>query len=181
MEGPGPSEDDLRRTIRNVVDEHKSLNKRTADQSRTFVNRPVESRTSFNPEQRTDFTFTISSPAHMPFLKYFREGSKTAECRIDGPGFRNLEVGKTIWFHNRFDGIVCRITFIHRYKGFEEMLNAEGIDNLLPQLKQVHPSRKMEDALKVYRGFPGSHRVATLGAIAIGVKWIADKRPSGRN
>lgn len=181
MEDPGPSPEDLRHTIRHAVEEQKSANKRTVDETRSVINRHVEPAQAFNSQQRTDFTFTISSPAHMPFLKFFREGSKTAECRIDGPGFRNLAVGKTVWFHNRFDGIVCRITFLHRYKSFEDMLNAEGIDNLLPQLKNVNPSRKMEEALRVYRGFPGSHRVAMMGAIAIGVKWIADKIPSGKN
>ena len=125
-----------------------------------------------------DFTFTMMNPRHTPYMDYIRSGKKLAEGRINSGGYSHLVEGKTIYFHNRHEGIICLITFVHRYKSFEALLEAEGIDNMLPQLKHISSSSsKMDEALRIYHSFPGAERVKTFGALAIGVQFLRDHRP----
>ncbi len=122
----------------------------------------------------TRHALTIQSRPEAPYLRYIREGIKTAECRINGPMFHRYRVGDEINLHNRSEGIICRIEFLHPYKSFAEMIEAEGALNLLPQLKgrRLEGDALMQAAIAVYRGFPGSERVHQQGCLAIGVKYL---------
>lgn len=50
------------------------------------------------------------------------------------------------------------------YKSFEEMILAEKRENIVPFVNSN------EEALKIYKSFPGWQRVKNLGCCAIGVK-----------
>ena len=50
------------------------------------------------------------------------------------------------------------------YDSFEDMLNSEGVQNLVPFVDNFN------DALKIYNSFPGSQKVQSSGCCAIGVK-----------
>lgn len=130
---------------------------------------------------KPDHTITIQSRPEAPYMTYLRTGEKTAECRVNGRMYQNLREGNIILFHNRQEGIFCKIIFLHKYKTFKEMIETEGATNLLPQLKKLKLSEAdlMQRAIKTYEGFPGSHNVVQWGSIAIGVKYLCDKPRQG--
>jgi ASC-1-like (ASCH) protein len=86
-------------------------------------------------------------------------------------------VGDELRLHNRNEGIICQIVFLHRYNSFREMVDKEGVYNLLPQLKNrrdLEGEALMSAAIRTYEGFPGSDRVRTQGCVAIGVKYLRE-------
>ena len=58
---------------------------------------------------------------------------------------------------------------MHFYDSFEDMLNSEGVQNLVPFVDNFN------DALKIYNSFPGSQKVQSSGCCAIGVKSIESR------
>ncbi len=131
-----------------------------------------------NPETiRSDHSITIQSRPEAPYMTYLRTGEKTAECRINIPMYQKIREGDIILFHNRQDGIFCKVTFLHTYRTFKDMIQAEGVTNLLPQLKRLNKSdaELMPQAIRTYEGFPGSQNISRYGSVAIGVKYLCDK------
>lgn len=127
-------------------------------------------------------TYTMMNRKDAPYMDWIRTGEKLAEGRINSKGFERLRVGDFVRFHNRREGIVCEITFLHRYNGFKEMLVAEGPLNMLPQLKKMRVKEKdyLDSGVKIYQGFPGSQRVQRMGALAIGVKYLGEMKVGDR-
>lgn len=120
---------------------------------------------------------TIQSRPEAPYIKYIRDGVKTAECRIYLGQFTRYREGDELRLHNRNEGIICQITFLHRYGSFREMVVKEGVHNLLPQLKnrrELEGEALINAAIRIYEGFPGSDRVRTQGCVAIGVKYLRE-------
>lgn len=126
-------------------------------------------------------TLSIQSNPKTPYLEYFRQGIKKAEGRINYPTFSKYQVGDLIYFHNRRDGILCKITFLNRYQSFSEMLNSEGILNMLPQLKDQPVSDLFEKSLLIYKKFPNAEKAEEHGVIAIGVEFLKNKIPGKKN
>ena len=150
--------------------------------ARSSQKQPVEARSvaagDIDPKTiRPDFTFTIQSRPDAPYIDYLRRGEKTAECRVNGHMYQRLKEGQILLFHNRNEGIFCQVTFLHRYASFKEMVENEGVTNLLPQLKKLNLSAEdlVGRAVRIYEGFPGSDNVRRFGSIAIGVKYLCDK------
>lgn len=121
----------------------------------------------------TDRKFTIPQADHKistmsnkdrPYIIWLAQGVKAAEGRINIPLFQKMKVGQTVCFHNRFQYVLCKISFLHTYKGFREMLEKEGVKKMLPF------ARTIEEGIKVYQSFPGASRVSQFGAVAIGVE-----------
>lgn len=114
---------------------------------------------------------SIINTVERPYLKWLASGEKTAEGRINTPDRRKMQVGEYIFLFNNIkedQNILGIISFKHEYKTFREMLITEGVSNMLPFLK----SEDLEQAIKVYEGFPGAERVKKLGCVAIGLKII---------
>ena len=131
-----------------------------------------------NPETiRPDHQITIQSRPEAPYMTYLRTGEKTAECRINIPTYQKIREGDIILFHNRQDGIFCKVTFLHTYHTFKDMIQTEGVTNLLPQLKRLKKpdAELMPQAIRTYEGFPGSQNISRYGSVAIGVKYLCDK------
>ena len=124
-----------------------------------------------------DHTKSIISTAAAPYLRYIREGKKHAEGRINAPSYAALKVGDTICFHSPTEGIICEITFLHRYRSFREMLEREGAQRMLPQLagRNLSPEACMVEGVKIYERFPKAGRVAKMGCLAIGVKYLRER------
>lgn len=108
----------------------------------------------------------IDTPSR-PYLKWLKEGVKTAEGRINTPACQKMRVGDSIVFWDKQTGhyIYGTIVFKHEYDSFEEMLCAEGVRNMLPFLE----NQNIAEGVKVYQQFPGSERVTTYGCVAIGL------------
>ncbi|PWU16053.1 MAG: hypothetical protein C5B45_01380 [Chlamydiae bacterium] len=126
--------------------------------------------------EKPKHVFTVQNRKEAPYLELIRNGTKKAECRVNTPAFGKIQVGDPIQFHNRHQGILCRVTYLHTYKNFREMVIGEGVKNILPHIydDKLDTGKLIEKAVKVYEDFPGSHRVQAYGSIAIGVIYLRD-------
>ena len=68
---------------------------------------------------------------------------------------------------NRVCSLLCEITYVHVYKDFRQMIEAEGLRHLLPF------ARSVAEGMRIYECFPGAEGVHRYGAAAIGVKPIS--------
>lgn len=102
-----------------------------------------------------------------PYLSWLTSGMKKAEGRVNSPKYRSMQIGDTISFCDKETGhyIYGKIKFKHEYKSFEEMLNSEGVSNMLPFLKD----HELTEGVAVYNAFPGASRVREFGCVAIGI------------
>ena len=115
------------------------------------------------------YKLSMINNKRLPFLQCIANGSKKAECRIASDYIRSFKVGGGLLLYSGREFTVCEITFLHFYKSFEDMLSAEGVENMVPFAKSF------EGALEIYKSFPGAKRVESQGCVAIGVKCIRSK------
>ena len=107
-------------------------------------------------------------PIREPFLSLIRKEEKRVEGRVNSIMCRRLRTGDFIHFFNRCYGILCKITFLHDYSSFEQMLKREGVSNLLPGIHSIR------EGIRVYENFPGANREKRCGVVAIGIRVIDD-------
>ena len=105
-----------------------------------------------------------------PYLKWLKDGIKTAEGRVNSEKYQEIQLGDEVFFtdtqgENFIKGIVI---FKHEYVSFKEMLISEGVKNMLPFLN----NDELEKGIKVYQNFPGAERVKKFDCVAIGIKII---------
>ena len=102
--------------------------------------------------------------------KYFdaiKAGIKIAEGRPFSSKFKDLHPGDQISFTcvTTNEIIVCRVQAIHLYPSFYEMLQAQGLCNMLPGVATI------EQGVAVYEGFPGyKEKAFAHGVLAIEIK-----------
>lgn len=106
---------------------------------------------------------SIINNKKLPFLQYISLGIKKAECRIATNNIRNFKVGDELLLKGKDESVLCEITYLHFYKSFEDMIVCEKTENIVPFVDSD------EEALKIYKNFPGSQRVTSMGCCAIGV------------
>ncbi len=122
---------------------------------------------------------------HLPmkgtiYLENIKKGVKTHEGRVCRGTCAKMRVGDHLVLKDKSaqKGIECEIISCDKYYSFKEMLQAKGVLNMLPQLaeyaKRATSEKLLEEGVRVYEGFPGSHDVKKLGCVAIGVKFLKD-------
>lgn len=92
------------------------------------------------------------------------EGLKTVEGRLNKDKFAEIEIGDVLMMqpeNKRF-----RVVGRRQYKTFREMLEAEGIKNVLPDKNNI------EEATKVYKKFYKESEENKYGVLAIRIKRI---------
>jgi ASC-1-like (ASCH) protein len=102
------------------------------------------------------------------YLEAIAEGKKKIEGRLYDEKRQRIKPGDTIIFENR---LMCIVKDIRVYSSFREMLESEGIENVLPGVKDV------EEGLNVYRKFYSEERERKYGVVAIEVEpagWIGE-------
>ena len=114
--------------------------------------------------------FSMINTPERPYLKWLKDGIKTAEGRVNSEKYQGIQLGDEVFFtdtqsENFIKGIVI---FKHEYVSFKEMLISEGVKNMLPFLN----NDELEKGIKVYQNFPGAERVKKFGCVAIGIKVI---------
>lgn len=116
---------------------------------------------------------SIINKVSRPYLNWIKDGTKTAEGRINSYLCQKMKIGDTILLYNRHDDqyIYGSISFKHVYKTFREMLIFEGVKNMLPFLEDTD----IEKGIDVYNSFPNSNRVKIFGCVAIGIKVLKYK------
>lgn len=140
------------------------------------VKKPKISTHGSLTEKLHDHTFTMINRKNNPWMDLIRSGEKTVEGRVNLKAFEKLKVGEKVYFHNRHQGILCKITHLNIYNSFEDMIEVEGVKKLAPHIckSKLNETSWKKNALKLYYSFPGSQRVKNLGALAIGVKYICN-------
>lgn len=116
---------------------------------------------------KAEHNLPMINTATRPYLSWLESGKKTAEGRVNGSTYRRMHVGDSISFCDRKSGeyIYGFVKFKHEYESFQEMLNSEGVSNMLPFLKDS----ELMEGVRTCNRFPGSSRVNQYGCVAIGI------------
>lgn len=108
---------------------------------------------------------------HPEYLSMVAAGKKSVEGRLKRPKLDGLEVGKTLLLRNTASLaslLPVKISFLHFYSSFKEMLEHEGIENCLPGIKNI------EEGVQLYHSFPGYKEGEVLyGVLGIGISLIS--------
>lgn len=105
---------------------------------------------------------TIQLNVEEPYLSFILNGQKTIEGRLNKGKFKDLQIGDILIIgpeENKF--IVNSLTL---YKSFREMLEKEGIENIIPN------KNTLDEAESVYHSFYTKEQEEEFGVVAIGIK-----------
>lgn len=109
-------------------------------------------------------TIPIDSSSEAPYIKWIAQGQKRAEGRVNRELYHGMKVGETLRMENKQgEYVLCLITYKHTYGSFREMLESEGLHNMLPA------ARTIEEGVAVYESFPSAAYVGKWGVVAIGL------------
>lgn len=104
------------------------------------------------------------------YFQMVKSGLKTVEGRLKESKFERLKIGETICFSNaaeKKEWVNVKITHLHTYPSFRQMLIKEGVENCLPGKKNI------EEAVKIYHSFPGYQmEESKQGVLAIGIRLV---------
>ena len=106
-------------------------------------------------------------------LQYFHAikiGLKIVEGRPNSLKFKDIAPGDKISFTcvSTHEIIYCTVIAVTGYSNFYEMLDQQGLQNMLPGVNDI------QQGVAVYENFPGyREKVKKYGAIAIEIKLIA--------
>jgi ASC-1-like (ASCH) protein len=112
------------------------------------------------------------------YFEYIMSGKKKYEGRVNRGTCAKMQVGDILkMLDNRAGwGIECEVVSKDKFTSFRDMLVAKGVINMLPQLEpkasQLSNEALILEGIKIYNSFPGSQSVQSLGAVAIGVKFL---------
>jgi ASC-1-like (ASCH) protein len=103
--------------------------------------------------------------------KYFlliENGIKTVEGRLFTEEFKNISKKTRIIFFTTENKILeCQINRISKYPNFKEMLEQEGLKNMLPGVENL------SEGVAIYQSFPGyNENEFQLGAISLEIEVI---------
>jgi len=97
-----------------------------------------------------------------PYMSFILSGQKTIEGRLNYGKFKDLEVGDVL--HIGPDEIKFTIERLNVYRSFREMIQNEGIENVVPDKNTI------DEAVEVYYRFYTKEQEEEFGALAIGIK-----------
>ncbi|HPT66374.1 MAG TPA: ASCH domain-containing protein [Candidatus Woesebacteria bacterium] len=104
------------------------------------------------------------------YLQQIISGEKTTEGRINSGPFKNVQEGDKIKFFNdggRYISALCEIRGVQKYPGFQEMLEGEGYQTMIPD------AVSLREAVSVYNGIPTyPERAREKGVVALRLKVI---------
>ncbi|AEC51880.1 hypothetical protein PNA2_0964 [Pyrococcus sp. NA2] len=98
------------------------------------------------------------------YIELIKSGKKKIEGRLYDEKRRQIKPGDIIIFEG--GKLKVKVKAIRVYKSFKEMLEKEGIENVLPGVKDV------EEGVKVYRQFYDEEREKKYGVVAIEIEPI---------
>ncbi len=129
--------------------------------------KPPTGKPSQKQEKKPDYEFTLMKK----YLEFIKNGSKTVEGRIASATFRNMKVGETIKFFdpkNPKNYVIVEVTHNNRYRTFRDMLQKEGVQNMIPDCNDL------DSGVKLYERIPSyAERCKKSGCVGIGVKVIS--------
>ncbi|ANF22368.1 ASCH domain-containing protein [Thermococcus piezophilus] len=102
------------------------------------------------------------------YLKAIAEGRKKVEGRLYDEKRQGIKPGDTIIFENK---LMVVVKDIRVYSSFREMLEKEGLENVLPGVDSI------EGGVKVYRKFYSEDKEKKYGVAALEVEpigWVGE-------
>lgn len=104
-----------------------------------------------------------------PWYDLIKSGDKTVEGRLNKGIFSQLKAGDSIeWSESKdpnSEKFRVIISYVTKYDSFKEMLEAEGISNVLP----IYYVTNVEDGIRIYRQFYDEENEKKFGVLAIGM------------
>lgn len=101
------------------------------------------------------------------YLHFIMNGSKSIEGRINSGIFAKLRVGEHIKFFCGNESVISEITALKPYDSFADMLEKEGVERCLPDIKSL------KAAIDVYNNIPRyAQKADQFGVLAIHLKKI---------
>lgn len=99
----------------------------------------------------------------LPWYTLIKEGKKTVEGRPNRKDFAQMKVGDRIEFFNKElnENFMVEITNVTHHKSFEEMISSNGIDNVLPGI------RNLDEGVQVYMQYYTKEMEAEFGVVGI--------------
>lgn len=101
-----------------------------------------------------------------PWFTFIKNKKKTVEGRLGGGYFAKLQKGERVVFYNRKtnDEVSATIIDVIKYQSFEDMLNKEKLDNVLPSIDNI------SQGVEVYRQFYSEVDERRMGVVAIRIQ-----------
>lgn len=93
----------------------------------------------------------ISCTLKEKYIRYISLKEKTKEARMANPMFQRWNVGDEVKFFSKRNPtmyVVVKIIKKKRYQNIRKMLEAEGIENIVPNVRSV------EEGVKLYYNLP---------------------------
>lgn len=107
------------------------------------------------------YTFTLKDR----WLNLIKNGRKTVEGRLNKGIFNQLRINDIILWKSFNDSVKTKVTYINVYHSFEDMIQTEGLDNILPSINTI------SDGVNVYREFyKDSDKI--YGVVAVGLEIV---------
>ena len=107
-------------------------------------------------------------PLSSPWFELIRDEVKIAEGRPNKGDFKKMNVGDIIEFIQKGkQSYKVEITAKKEYSTFKQMLEKEGLDKVLPGVKNIDP-----DGVNVYRQWYDAKTEKKFGVVAIHIKRV---------
>jgi ASC-1-like (ASCH) protein len=104
----------------------------------------------------------------LPWYIHIKEGRKTVEGRPKRNTFAQMKVGQFVKIFNKElnESFCVKITKITEHKTFEDMIRSNGIDNVLPGIRNI------DEGIQVYMQYYNKEIESEFGVVGIHVSLI---------
>lgn len=96
-----------------------------------------------------------------PWFSLIKQSLKTVDARPKKGEFAKLKKDDIIVWNNKNDKFTAKVTNVKKYESFEEMLNAEKLNNVIPYAKTVN------DGVNIYRQYYSKEDEKKYGILAV--------------
>lgn len=149
--------------------ETKPEQKAGAVESKDFAHLYAKYKSKYLQLKQTGGSGTVwKVHVSLPWFNLIREGKKTVEGRPNRKDFAQMKIGDQIEFSNKElnENFMAEITNVTNHKTFEEMIKSNGIDNVLPGI------RNLDEGVQVYMQYYTKEIEAEFGVVGIHIKLV---------
>ncbi len=115
-----------------------------------------------------DCKFDYEVHVSLPWYNLIKEGKKTVEGRPKRNTFAQMKVDQVVKFFNKElnESFCAKITRVTEHKTFEDMIRSNGIDNVLPGIRNI------DEGVQVYMQYYNKEIESEFGVVGIHVTLI---------
>lgn len=103
------------------------------------------------------------------YVSLIASGKKKIEGRLNKGRFVDLKKGDTVFWYSGKNVAKTKIVSINKYSTFIDMLIAEGVKNVLPDIELNNGKTTLYKGMSVYRQFYSQEDETEYGVLAIAV------------